>query len=611
MPSGYFQLQSQLPEDQNDFTKEDQAKWLLANMVDYFWREEKTKFWEFYRLLDLEDDEIIEEKSGIAFLTHQGRNVYGKDRNPTDRYSFPEQEMGIKLKADLFEPRGDKIGTLHTIDRKSRTIEIKKTGKSKDIHPSSVVERDIFVSKDVKESLRHYIDYVAENGLNKDESHSCLTDLLLRTQPQLKTDQSEGLRRPNESALDVGLRIVKNLDNSYLPIQGPPGSGKTHTGGLLILELLKQGKKVGLTANSHKVIQNLLNKVIEHASGGGKEIEAFHFNRGASQESEGNIQYLQKMDDVLDKIDQGKLIGGTAHFWAKEPLREQLDYLFIDEAGQLALSLVIAAGCSAQNLILLGDPRQLEQPQQGSHPENSGISGLDYILGEDLTLPKDKGLFLDTTWRLPPSISRFTSEVYYENRLSSKDGLETQVLNGSRFEGNGLYYHPVNHLGNQNHSKEEVDAVQKIVEEIISESISWTNRKRDNEPITGADFRIVAPYNIQVNAIKEVLPDVQVGTVDKFQGQEAPIVIYSMTTSSPEDAPRGMGFLYSPNRFNVATSRAQCISILVCSPLLLEPECHSIEQMRWANGLCRYSELADHITDFLDLSKDAGRSKSD
>ena len=611
MPSGYFQLQSQLPEDQNDFTKEDQAKWLLANMVDYFWREEKTKFWEFYRLLDLEDDEIIEEKSGIAFLTHQGRNVYGKDRNPTDRYSFPEQEMGIKLKADLFEPRGDKIGTLHTIDRKSRTIEIKKTGKSKDIHPSSVVERDIFVSKDVKESLRHYIDYVAENGLNKDESHSCLTDLLLRTQPQLKTDQSEGLRRPNESALDVGLRIVKNLDNSYLPIQGPPGSGKTHTGGLLILELLKQGKKVGLTANSHKVIQNLLNKVIEHASGGGKEIEAFHFNRGASEESEGNIQYLQKMDDVLDKIDQGKLIGGTAHFWAKEPLREQLDYLFIDEAGQLALSLVIAAGCSAQNLILLGDPRQLEQPQQGSHPENSGISGLDYILGEDLTLPKDKGLFLDTTWRLPPSISRFTSEVYYENRLSSKDGLETQVLNGSRFEGNGLYYHPVNHLGNQNHSKEEVDAVQKIVEEIISESISWTNRKRDNEPITGADFRIVAPYNIQVNAIKEVLPDVQVGTVDKFQGQEAPIVIYSMTTSSPEDAPRGMGFLYSPNRFNVATSRAQCISILVCSPLLLEPECHSIEQMRWANGLCRYSDLADHITDFLDLSKDAGRSKSD
>ncbi len=218
-------------------------------------------------------------------------------------------------------------------------------------------------------------------------------------------------------------------------------------------------------------------------------------------------------------------------------------------------------------LFCLGDPQQLEQPQQGAHPEGSDVSALDHVLDGDQTMPQEKGLFFGTSWRLNPNLCAYTSELFYESRLKSKEGLEIQTLKGeTSFSGSGLFHVPVNHEGNQNSSPEEVEMIGQIVDDLTRAAVTWTDRKNNEHSLQRNNILIVAPYNAQVAALRKALPDMLIGTVDKFQGQEAPVVIYSMTSSSPDDAPRGMSFLYNPNRFNVATSRAQCISILVCSP---------------------------------------------
>jgi uncharacterized protein len=246
-------------------------------------------------------------------------------------------------------------------------------------------------------------------------------------------------------------------------------------------------------------------------------------------------------------------------------------------------------------VVLLGDPQQLEQPQQGSHPEGTDRSALEHILGDHKTIPAHRGIFLPETWRLAPGVCAFTSEVFYEGRLQSRPGLERQVLVGTApIEGAGLWVARVAHEGNQNSSIEEVDVVDRIVAGLLRTGACWVDRNDVTRAMTGEDILVVAPYNAQVSLLGERLISrgIRVGTVDRFQGQEAPVVIYSMATSTPEDAPRGMEFLYSLNRLNVATSRARCACILVASPRLFEPECKSPRQMRLANAACRYVELA-------------------
>ena len=208
----------------------------------------------------------------------------------------------------------------------------------------------------------------------------------------------------------------------------------------------------------------------------------------------------------------------------------------------------------------------------------------------------DKGLFLGVSRRLNPKICEFTSEIYYEGRLTTFGGTEKQVITGSdKFSGSGLFYVPVEHKGNQSKAIEEVETIAGIVGHLLSGKVKWTDDSGATKKLTSSDILVVAPYNLQVEALTNKLPNIQVGTVDRFQGHEAPVVIYSMTSSSIEDAPRGMSFLYNPNRLNVATSRAKCICILVATSNILEPECNSIDQMRWANGLCRFRELSKEV----------------
>ena len=243
--------------------------------------------------------------------------------------------------------------------------------------------------------------------------------------------------RAGEASLDAAIRLVATLDRSVLPIQGPPGSGKTYTGARMILAELAKGRKVGVTATSHKVISNLLEEVYDAATKAGTTVIGI---QKADEHQWCQIGAIEQADDnaaILDALTSGRahLAAGTAWLWSREDMAGTLDVLFIDEAGQFSLANALAVAPAATNLVLLGDPRQLQQPQQGLHPPGTDISALEHLLGGRVTMPGDRGLFLDQTWRLHPEICAFTSEIYYDDRLTSRPGLERQRVAGTERRG--------------------------------------------------------------------------------------------------------------------------------------------------------------------------------
>lgn len=594
----YTKLVSGLPEDKSNLPDLERGRWVLANMIDYFRREERCNWWEFFSIQAKDFEDLLDDRNAIIGLVHTGRDG-GTDKNPIHVYSFPNQEISLRPGNDLYDIERDtilKIGTLEEISISEGILKIKKTQKTVDKHPAGVISIDQIPSDVLKASLLSFAKSVSTNGIDSDGEYRAGRDLLLRNNPRLSAQAKGDLVLLNEETSVAAIRICKDLNSGILPIQGPPGTGKSHTGAEMIVELAKSGKRVGVTAISHKVIRGLLEKALKIAKKNSVNLKVVDKTSTKSSNPPSGLEEESDNTKALLSLDNGKVVGATAWLWAREDAIEKLDYLFVDEAGQMSLAMVLAASRSAENIILLGDPQQLEQPQKGSHPDGADAAALNHILGEHKTMPPDKGLFLGVSWRLNPKICEFTSEIYYEKRLTTVKGTERQVISGStKFSGSGLFYVPVTHLGNQSRSMEEVETIDGIVKHLLSGSVHWTDEAGETKKLSQSDILVVAPYNLQVEALINKLPGIEVGTVDRFQGREAPVVIYSMTSSSPEDAPRGMGFLYNPNRLNVATSRAKCICILVASPEILEPDCHSIEQMRYANGLCRFGELATII----------------
>jgi superfamily I DNA and/or RNA helicase len=300
-----------------------------------------------------------------------------------------------------------------------------------------------------------------------------------------------------------------------------------------------------------------------------------------------------------DEASQGghQLIAGTAWLFARPELDQALDYLFIDEAGQVSLANVLAMGVCAKNLILVGDQMQLSQPIQGAHPGGSGISGLEHLLGGLATVPPDRGIFLAATFRLHPDICRFISEAVYDGRLVSdasakQQRIEIGASTDPALAATGIRFVPVEHAGFAQRCPPEAERLKQTYQTLLGKP--WIDQTGKRLAITGEDILVVTPYNMQVNHLRDVLPaGARVGTVDKFQGQEAAAVLISMATSSGADMPRNIEFLYSRNRLNVAISRARCLSVVFASPRLLEIPCNTIEQMQLVNTLCwvkHYSE---------------------
>ncbi|HSD77915.1 MAG TPA: DEAD/DEAH box helicase, partial [Solirubrobacteraceae bacterium] len=286
------------------------------------------------------------------------------------------------------------------------------------------------------------------------------------------------------------------------------------------------------------------------------------------------------------------LLAGTAWLSAREEMCTAVDVLFVDEAGQMALADAIAVAQGARSIVLLGDPQQLAHVSQGTHPHRSGVSVLRHVLGDDDTVPPDRGVFLDRSWRMHPAVCRFVSQTMYEGRLTSIEPCALQAIDAPGLAGAGLRLLTVEHEDNRQHSVEEARAIAAELDRLLAGG-RWTDRDGAPHDLTLADVLVVAPYNAQVRCLRAALPDgARVGTVDKFQGQEAPVVFFSMTSSSGDDVPRGMDFLFSRNRLNVAVSRAMALTVIACSPRLMWTRCGTVEQMQLVNLLCRFADEA-------------------
>jgi uncharacterized protein len=432
------------------------------------------------------------------------------------------------------------------------------------------------------------------HGIEGDGPYLAARDLLMRLPPRIG---GQPIQNEGETPLEAALRIALAIEGGVFPIQGPPGAGKTYIGARMICTLVAHGRTVGVTANSHKVIRNLLDGVLSAAKEMGVDLECIQKPLDMEPDQP-RLRFVGRNVELVSAIGNGCNVGGgTAWLWASPDAANAVDVLFIDEAAQMSLANVLAVSQAARSVVLLGDPQQLEQPMQGSHPDGTDVSALHHILRGEQTIGQDRGLFLAETWRLHPDICAFTSELFYSRRLHPHAGLQAQrIQSGARFSGAGLRYLPVPTEGNQSSSPEEADHVRDIVQEILGSNATWFDRDNVERAITPSDILIIAPYNAQVFELQDRLPDARIGTVDKFQGQEAPIVIYSLTTSSHADPPRGMEFLYSLNRLNVATSRAKCLCILVASPSVFEAQCRTPRQMQLANAFCRYLELATYVS---------------
>ena len=580
-------LVKDLPAEKKERTDDEQGRWLLANMLDWYRREKKSFWWEVFRLQDLTDEELLEEKDALSGLMPTGRREKVK-RSFVDYYQFPEQETTI-AEGNVVRFAGNEIGTIHAIDFNNNIVGLKKYSDYLDIHPTHLICADFISDKSKEQAIIRFAERVIQNGIDGSGPCRAGRDLLLRKSPRTKGSLSS-----LESAQARAIDWVHKLDDGVLPIQGPPGTGKSYTAAKMILSLIKMGKKVGVAALSHKVIKGLLEKVMEEAQKENLRVRIVQKVSDEPNTSNPNWIEIKENDAVLDYLKKGyQLCAGTSFMWARENFFEAVDYLFVDEAGQLSLIDTIALSHSGKNLILLGDPQQLKQPLKGSHPEGTDVSALEHILQGAKTINENKGLFLDKTWRMHPTINGFISELFYEGKLHPKEHTARQTLEGStKYNTPGIYVERVSHFGNQNSSPEEVKRIMEIVDELLNAKLNWIDGRGQNLPFTARDIRIISPYNAQVNALHRTLPQIEIGTVDKFQGQEAAVIILSLATSSPEDAPRGMEFLYSLNRLNVAVSRAKAIFILVASPALFEPDCRSPHQMQLANALCRLHEYA-------------------
>lgn len=544
---------------------DDPALHLAGELLEYHHREDKPVWWAFFDRMEQAPDELVEDAEAIGMVRPVGDAVKEK-RSWVHEFVFPPQEYRLGAGDTVFDPATrESAGTIVDLDREARRVRVKRGPSLAEIPlPDALLPGGPYGTTLQKAAVAR----VAQSLLAGDGRYPAIEGVLRRTP----------FDRPVQTGdLEEQTALVRALDGQHLVIQGPPGSGKTFTGGRLIADLIAHGRTVGVASTSHRAIHNLLDEVEAAAATMGLRFD------GRKKETAGNPESQYQSRNIQshaggEAILGGQLAAGTAWLFSRHDHHATLDYLVIDEAGQVSLADAVAMGTCARNLVFLGDPLQLAQVVQGHHPEGSGDSVLQHLLGEHATVPPERGLFLERTFRLHPDVCGYISEVFYEGRLRPAEVASTRT---TPF-GTGLRHLTVEHEGCRQSSVAEADAVAAEVERLRAAGVA------------AAEIVVVAPYNAQVELLRERLPDdVRAGTVDKFQGQEADVVLYSMASSSGEDVPRGLDFLLSRNRLNVAVSRARCLAYLVCSPRLLEIDCRSIEHMRLANALCRFVEMAE------------------
>jgi predicted RecB family nuclease len=565
-----------LPEDPYDIAETDRPRWLLAQLLLYHRREAKPVWWAFFDRIGRTSEELQERDSeAIGGLGATGPPI-GSAHSLVYPFSFAAQQHHLGPGSEVFDPAtGGPAGNLDALDDEAGTLLLRRGPKLEDVPlPAALIPGGAYLTPEQQAALRR----LARSVLAGEQTYLAAKSIFVREPFVAALPQDD---------LEAAKEIVAGLDGRHLVIQGPPGSGKTYTGARLIAHLMSLGRRVGVTSTSHKAIHNLIAEV-ENTG-----VPFQGLKKGDTYET-AFVTTSQKQADFSEPEDDVLLLAGTAWLFTREDMAGVVDTLFVDEAGQVSVADALALGTCARNVVLLGDPQQLSQVSQGIHPEGASASVLEHLLSGEDTVPADRGLFLSRTWRMHPDVCRFISETSYEGRLHSVPACERQRIDSSGLAGTGLRWLPVAHEGNRGSSVEEADRIAAELELLVGGT--FTDRDSRGRRLGWDDVLVVTPYNAQVRCLRARLgPRARIGTVDKFQGQEAPVVFFSMATSSGDDLPRSLEFLFSRNRLNVAISRAQSLAVLVASPQLLDIRCRTIEQMRMVNALCRLVALAEGV----------------
>ncbi|HUF06856.1 MAG TPA: TM0106 family RecB-like putative nuclease [Candidatus Binatia bacterium] len=593
--------------DRNLRSPEQQGRWLLAQLLDWHRRDDKPAWWLWHDLRQKSTEELIGASEGIGGLTFE-RELGPEKKSVLRRYRFPPQDHKFRIGSKPIDPDprhgdfGADAGEILDIDDVEGYLDLKVGPKRQPFHPTALIPDQPLQARAMRDALLRIADAVIEHGMEGPGPFRAARELLLCWPPHVNgTPAGERLVRDGEATLDAARRIATALDETVLPIQGPPGTGKTYTGARMIVELVRAGKRVGIAAQSHKAISNLLREVVVAGREAGVPFRAMQ-RCDTGDEVTGNPSVtLSSNEQIFAALAEREVdvVAGTPWLIARAELVGTLDVLFVDEAGQMSLANVVAMSGAASSVVLLGDPNQLPMVSQGVHPEGAGESSLEHLLGSAVTLDDRCGLFLETTWRMHPAVNEYISAAFYEDRLGTHPSTQLQRITSAEplLDGVGVRFVDCEHEGNASKSPQEAAVIAGLVDELIGSS--WTDCHGVTAPIQAENIIIVAPYNAHVAEIARAVEArlgrgirVPVGTVDKFQGQEGAIAIYSMASSSRDDAPRDMDFLYSRNRLNVAVSRARAVAIVIASPRLLEANCRTPEQMRLVNALCQLVEHA-------------------
>ncbi len=556
----------------------------LIDLGLFHYREMKPQAWAVFDASKKSFEEMLEDTDCLAGLEAVGRG-YAVKRSMEREYSYPPQYT--KLAADksaCIASEDEKIVTVRISELNSKTRRIKlKAGSSSagslrsslDLLPPMPISTAV-----IEDAIRTLVRKLCTGS-----APLAARDLLERNAPNLEdisvlsTDSLPSIPRMQQA--------VQGMRSTVLTVQGPPGTGKTYVSARAILSLVQQGYRVAVSSNSHEAIRNVLIGCV-NAAKEGKYFQSptiIHKESGRSGDrTHPGIAVTTRNDDP--NLFTADIVGGTAWLFCREEMADTFDYLFVDEAGQVSLANLLGMSMCARNIVMIGDPCQLPQVIQASHPDPANLSCLEWMLGENRLVQPGRGIFLEETWRMHPKVCGYISEQFYEGRVHSNPGTAHQSIHAPSLPEAGAYFVPVSHEEpRMQQCEEEGEAVRSVIRDLLRGS--WTDRHRQKKPLAPRDIIVVAPFNAQVNLLREMLPDdIKVGTVDKFQGQEAAVALVSMTSTSAEGTPRGMDFLLSRERINVALSRAKALSLAFASPRLLASNCKTVRQIRLVNALC-------------------------
>jgi predicted RecB family nuclease len=583
--------------------KADAVSVVLADLLDFHRREEKPIWWRMFDRAAATEEELRDDSGCIQGAHRDGTPTVAK-RSLIQGYRFdPSQECKLGVDGTVMFTHNLEAGfTITAVDLDAGTITLKisqktLTQKLGGVFPEdgSLLQNEYVNPGEIPNALQQV---AAQHLLGN--LHAPVAALLIRVAPM------SPLLKPGESQLNAALRITASMVGGCLVIQGPPGTGKTYTASHVIAKLLATGKRVGVTSNSHKAIANLLAASGLTLRGNGQMLQGIKVCKERDEpllQINPGLVHVQSSPDARAAY-SGGVVAGTAWLFSRPEWAGELDYLFIDEAGQVPLANAVAIARSARNLVLLGDQMQLEQPIQGSHPGDADLSVLQYALKDtELSLPDapvfkavvpaDYGLFLGESRRMHPEVCQFISDSIYEGRLTSlidcaRQRIVPRLGKGAFIEkGSGIIFSSIQHDGNVQQSPEEIERIKAIYEEMLG--CEYTASDGTQRLLGLKDFLFIAPYNAQVRALQAALPHgARMGSVDKFQGQEAPVCMLSMCCSYGEYGSRGLRFILDRARINVAISRAQCMAVIVGDPRIASTSATSINEMMLLN---LYSKL--------------------